>query len=297
MTQNIINAFISSANRNVGESVYDFTVELPLDNILKCNDNEYIVMNVVSFDMLNTMYNINSNNNKFSVSIYNSIDVFQSTNIYYIPSGNYSVISLRSMLISLLQPFINVVYNNAQNTFTFTKVINDTNKYYLIPNTAGAFVGLANSTINLIPTTGLQTSYINLVNYKKIILRTQNINYYSNNIENVNTSTSKLTFSDILFWKSKQDIEPFRNISYSNEDAGNSFNLTLQDKQLSSIRLQLKNEYGDFITDAPDYLLVIQFSIHEKKELLRKTIMTMAQNVRDIWVAILWVMEKLKLLN
>lgn len=297
MTQNIINAFISSANRNVGESVYDFTVELPLDNILKCNDNEYIVMNVVSFDMLNTMYNINSNNNKFSVSIYNSIDVFQSTNIYYIPSGNYSVISLRSMLISLLQPFINVVYNNAQNTFTFTKVINDTNKYYLIPNTAGAFVGLANSTINLIPTTGLQTTYINLVNYKKIILRTQNINYYSNNIENVNTSTSKLTFSDILFWKSKQDIEPFRNISYSNEDAGNSFNLTLQDKQLSSIRLQLKNEYGDFITDAPDYLLVIQFSIHEKKELLRKTIMTMAQNVRDIWVAILWVMEKLKLLN
>lgn len=297
MAKNTINTFISSVNRKANDTVYDFVVEYPLDNAIKCNDNEYIKMNVVSFDMLNTMYNINSTNNQFTLSIYNNADVFISTTMFNIPSGNYSVITLKNVLISLLQPNINVAYNTAQNTFTFTKIIVNTNKYYITPLTTGSFLGLVNGTINLIPSGGFTTSYINLVNYKKIIIRTQNINYFSNNIENVNTVGSKLSFSDIIFWKSKQDIEPFRNISYSNEDAGNSFNLTLQDKKITNMRLQLKNEYGEFITDAPDYLLVIQFTIHEKQELFKKSILSMAENVRDIWVSILWCMEKLKLLK
>jgi hypothetical protein len=35
----------------------------------------------------------------------------------------------------------------------------------------------------------------------------------------------------------------------------------LQDKYISSLKLQLKNELGDFITDASDYLLVLQIII------------------------------------
>lgn len=296
MTKNTINTFISSANRPSNEYVFDFVVEFP-DDAIKCNDNEYIKLNVVSFDMLNTMYNINSNNNTFNVSVYDSLNVFISTTIYNIPSGNYSVMTLKTWLLSTLQLIMNVSYNSAQNTFTFTKTITDTKKYYIKPITAGSFIGLVNNSNNLIPSTGFTTNYINLVNYNKIIVRTQNINYFSNNVENLHTKLNKLSFSDIIFWKSKQDVEPFRNISYSNEDSGNSFNLILQDKQISNMRLQLKNEYGEFITDAPDYLIVLQFGIYEKEEIIRSSILTIAQNVRDIWVSLLWVMEKLKLLQ
>lgn len=296
MIKNTINTFISSANRPSNEYVYDFVVEFP-DSTIKCNENEYIKLNVVSFDMLNTMYNINSNNNYFNVSVYDELDVYLFSTIYNIPEGNYSVMSLKTWLLSTLKLIMNVSYNSAQNTFTFTKTIIDTNKYYIIPFTAGSFLGLTNGSRNLIPVDGFTTNYINLVNYNKIIIRTQNINYFSNNVENLHTKVNKLSFSDIIFWKSKQDVEPFRNISYSNEDSGNSFNLILQDKHISNMRLQLKNEFGDFITDAPDYLIVLQFSIHEKEEIIRSSILTIAQNVRDIWVSLLWCMEKLKLLQ
>ena len=296
MVKNTINTFISSANRKTNDYIYDFIIEFP-DDAIKCNDDEYIKLNVVSFDMLNTMYNINSNNNAFSISVYDNTDVFISIDIYYIPSGNYSVMTLKNWLVSTLQQKINVSYNSAQNTFTFTKTIINTNKYYIMAITAGSFIGLVNNVNNLILSTGFTTNYINLVSYNKIIIRTQNINYYSNNIENLHTNANKLSFSDIIFWKSKQDIEPFRNISYSNEDSGNSFNLILQDKYISNMRLQLKNEFGDFIIDAPDYLLVFQFSIHEKRDMEKSALLSISQNVRDIWVSILWIMEKLKLLQ
>ena len=117
-----------------------------------------------------------------------------------------------------------------------------------------------------------------------------------NNIENLNDNVNRLRFSDILFWKSKQDIDPFRNISYSNEDSGNSFNLTLQDKQISSLKLQLKNELGDFITDASDYLLVLQISIYDKEEWYKTSILSIASNIRDLYVSFLWIMEKMKIL-
>ena len=115
-----------------------------------------------------------------------------------------------------------------------------------------------------------------------------------NNIENLHNNVSRLHFSDILFWKSKQDIDPFRNISYSNEDSGNSFNLMLQDKHLTTLKFQLKNEFGDFITDASDYLLVLQISIYDKEDWIKSSILSITSNLRDLYVSFLWIIEKLK---
>lgn len=296
MAKKSISTFISSAKKNINESNCDVVVEFP-DDIIKCSETEYINLNVVSFDMLNTMYNINSTNNTFNILVYDDSDVYVSTTSHTIPAGNYSVISLKAWLIAELSSIMNVTYNAAQNTFTFTKTIAATNKYYLIPDTCGQFLGLLNNSNNFIPTSGFTTSYINLVNYNKIILRTQNINYFMNNIENLHNYTNKLTFSDIIFWKSKQEIEPFKNIAYSNEDSGNSFNLTIQDKYVSNIRLQLKNENGDFITDAPNYLLVLNFSIYDKEDYIKASILSITQNVRSIWISLLWALERMKLLQ
>jgi len=73
--------------------------------------------------------------------------------------------------------------------------------------------------------------------------------------------------------------------------------LILQDRKVSNLRLQLKNELNEFIDDAPDYLLVLQFNIMERTDFLRNTLLTMSQNLRDIWVTFLYVMEKLNLLK
>lgn len=288
MTEKTINAFISSVNRESNENVYNFTVKFANDIII-CNENQYIKINVVSFDMLNTMYNINSTNNSFYILEYNENDVFVSSTLIQIPYGNYSVATLKSWLNNNIGTVISVAYNTAQNTFTFTKVISDTNKYYISIINCSKFLGLTGN--NYITTSGLTGNYVNMVNYSKIILRATNINYDIGCIENVSTGTNKLSFSDILFWKSKQDIEPFRNISYSNEDSGSSFNVLIHDKQISYINLQLTNEFGTLITDAPDYLLVLQFTIYNKDDWIKESVLSITQSVKQIWVSILWLME------
>jgi len=73
-------------------------------------------INLLSFDMPNTMYNINSKNNEFEIITPNE------TVIKTIPSGNYSIKTLMAQLKILIEnDFITITYNEAQNTYTFTK--------------------------------------------------------------------------------------------------------------------------------------------------------------------------------
>ena len=51
----------SSKIRQSQKHVYDFTID-DLDKSLLCRQNEYMELNIWSFDMANTMYNINSIN-------------------------------------------------------------------------------------------------------------------------------------------------------------------------------------------------------------------------------------------
>jgi hypothetical protein len=58
-----ITSFIKSSNRATNEKSYNFSIDYP-DGVLTCNADEYMEINVISFDMINTMYNINSDNNE-----------------------------------------------------------------------------------------------------------------------------------------------------------------------------------------------------------------------------------------
>ncbi len=83
MKRRTITSFISSKYRGTTDKTYDLIVYYPDDGI-SCKDNEYIELNVVSFDMPNNMYKINSLNNTLQVNGVNK----------YIPNGNYSTILL-----------------------------------------------------------------------------------------------------------------------------------------------------------------------------------------------------------
>lgn len=279
MKKKTITSFIHSKNRVASDKVYDFVVDYP-DGIISCRDNEYIELNVVSFDMLNNMYNINSTNNCLKVN----------ETLTYIPYGNYSVKTFRTMLLTLLPIGTTIVYNEAQNTYSFTGTGT------IQPITMGALIGLTNDI--QVPIDNLTTGLINLSSFSKIILRTQGITYYQSNLENLQVTTSNLQlFSDIIFWKNKQDIEPFKIIAYNNEDGGNNFCLEVQDKMIFRLQFQLKNEKNEFIEDAPDWMAVIQYNIYERQDdVMKLTLISLLKLLNDFYISFLTLAQKMKLL-
>jgi len=279
MKKKTITSFIHSKNRVASDKVYDFVVDYP-DGIISCRDNEYIELNVVSFDMLNNMYNINSTNNCLKVN----------ETLTYIPYGNYSVKTFRTMLLNLLPIGTTILYNEAQNTYSFTGTGT------IQPITMGALIGLTNDI--QVPIDNLTTGLINLSSFSKIILRTQGITYYQSNLENLQVTTSNLQlFSDIIFWKNKQDIEPFKIIAYNNEDGGNNFCLEVQDKMIFRLQFQLKNEKNEFIEDAPDWMAVIQYNIYERQDdVMKLTLISLLKLLNDFYISFLTLAQKMKLL-
>lgn len=288
-----ITSFIKSSNRRSNETAYNLSIDYP-DGILTCNSNEYIEINVVSFDMINTMYNIYSSNNQFIIRR-GTTDT-----TYTIPEGNYSVKTFMATMIGLINdPHITVEYNTAQNTYRLHK--NGTSQlHYLIPNKIWGLINLIPTIPYEIPTasagTGLTTGYVNLVNYSKIILRTEGVNYYYSNLEGYNNNKSSL--SNIIFWKTKSDVEPFALLSYSNEDGGNSFCHKVENKEINSLTLQLVNENNEPIYDAPDYLIVLQYNFYKIDDLSIKTnIIAINKVLNEIYNTLIYFMKRLNLLQ
>ena len=279
MKKKTITSFIHSKNRTADDKVYNFAVDYP-DGIISCKDNEYIELNVVSFDMLNNMYNINATNNCLKVN----------ETLKYIPYGNYSVKTFRTTLLSLLPIETTIIYNDAQNTYTFTGTGT------IQPITMGALIGLPNNIE--VPINNLTTGLINLSSFSKIILRTQGITYYQSNVENLQVSSSNLQlFSDIIFWKNKQDVEPFKIIAYNNEDGGNNFCLEVQDKMIFRLQFQLKNERNEFIEDAAEWMAVIQYNIYERQDdVIKNTIVSLYKLLNDFYISFLTLAQKMRLL-
>lgn len=273
MVKRIYNCYINSQNRDANEPIYNFRIDFPQGHI-DAKENEIISINVLSFDMMNSMYNVSSinGNNQFSIKRTNADGVSSPIlTTYIIPSGNYDVISFTSILNGLLSGIIIVSYNQYQNTFTYTN--NDTvgHRYFLSPLGAYKLLGIKLNTVIEVLTTGTTGSFVNMVNYNKVILRVENISFDRYNYENLRDSDNLLNNGDVLFWITKSDVPPFKMISYNNIDGGSSFHSDLFDKQVDAINLILTNEYNSYITDAPDYLLSLQFEVNSNDERMIKT--------------------------
>ena len=283
-----ITSFIKSSNRGENEKTYNFSIDYP-DGILTCNGDQYMEINVVSFDMINTMYNIYSANNQFIIRR-GTTDT-----TYTIPEGNYSVKTFMATMIGLINDgHLTMSYNTAQNTYTFYK--NGTSQlHYLIPNKIWGLINLMPTIPYEITSAGLTTGYVNLVNYSKIILRTEGINYYYSNIEGYNNNKS--TLSNIIFWKTKSDVEPFALLSYSNEDGGNSFCYKVENREINNLTLQLRNENNEPIYDAPDYLIALQFNFYRRDDNTIKTnIIAINKLLNEIYTTLIFAMKRLNLL-
>ena len=296
-----ITSFISSVNRVSNEYAYNFTIDYP-DGILSCEQQEYIELNVLSFDMLNTMYNMNASNNTFRIKKATAVGVVVADVLCAVPAGNYTVKTLLAEIKTFIKSAftldtnITTTYNEAQNTYTFKKNSLATEVYTFTPISIGKLLNMTNNVTITITTGGVSTGLINLQDYSKVIVKTKGVSYYYSNIDNL-VSTNRQFLSDIIFFKTKSDVEPYKVLAYNNEDGGNSFAYTIADKQVNSISFQLKNERDEYITDCPDYLIVVQFNIYEKEDhTIKNSLISINKIMSELYTALIFAMNRLKLL-
>lgn len=285
-----ITSFINSSNRQSTEDVYNFTIDFQ-DGVLTCNNNEFMEINVLSFDMPNNMYNIDSNNNQFQIK--DGENYINKT----IPAGNYNVKTFLKILQEIITEHIIIKYNEAQNTYTFQPDITQTGitdaSYKFKSINIGGLLNISNDIEYDITQAGFTTGLVNLVNFNKVMVKTKNISYYYSNIQNL--TTNKQVLNDVIFWKSKTDVEPYAILKYNNEDGGNSFNYKIEDRQINSIIFELKNERDEFITNAPEYLMVIQFNFYEKQNYFN-LLKNIERTLFDMYNTILFAMQRMRLL-
>ncbi len=241
------NLYISSCKSN-----YD----LILKNQIIVDKNKYLKCNVKKFYSLNTMYNVSAliGNNSFDLELVGGSTTLQS---YIIPDGNYSVLTLRDTLNVLLNGLMTVSYNYSNNTYTFTKstiVYTITIKNIKCPQ----LIGIDKNTEITIG--GVNSSYINMVDYSQIIIMSD-LNYMDLNQDNI-MYDENMRISQILLQVVKQDVEPFRSIT--NNDDKISYNLT--NNNINRIRFTIMNEKGKEITDIGDWYLHLNFEVCEKED-------------------------------
>jgi hypothetical protein len=159
----------------------------------------------------------------------------------------------------------------------------------------GQLIGVMDNVEYEIKISGFTTGLINLINYNKVMVRTENIAYYYSNVENIRTNNNSVFNSNIIFWKSKADTEPFKILKYNNEDGGNSFVYKVENTQINSIIFQLRNERNEIITDAPDYMMVIQYNFYEKKDIIN-ILISIDNIIKEMYNTILFAINRLKLL-
>lgn len=276
------NLYIHSKNRNENEKPYNFS--LYLQNPIMCKDNEAIRIDVMSFFMMNTMYNISTLLNNYTFQIDN-IDLSvqpntTTTSTYSIPHGNYSVLQLKDTLNNLLAGKISISYNYQSNTYTLTKT-NNNFKYYIKNIKCTKALNLPNNTE--ITSQGIVTDYINLVEYQQVIIKSDLIYQDLNQDNIVFLQDDTFNLSQILFWCNKQDIEPFKCITYQNADGGDSFSYNILNTNISKINFQLMNENNKIIEDCPEWFLHLKFQIYKKNMIdYDKILNTIMSTLNDI---------------
>ena len=256
------NLYINSINRDFSEESHDFN--LYLKNQIIVEQNQYLSVDVCSFYMINSMYNISSviGNNTIDIEKRTLANVFISTSSYIIPDGNYSVLTLKDYLNTAMVNVMTISYNYAQNSYTYKKI--DNNFKYILKNIKckkqlGLYEDIEVTSL------GNKGKSINMVEYQQIMVKTD-LKYESLNQDNITDSYNDLNVSEILFWCNKQDVEPFRAISYQNEDGGDSFSYNILDTNIQKINFRVFNENNQIITDCPEWFIHLKFTVGERYE-------------------------------
>lgn len=252
--------YISSKNRSSNENIYNFNVIL--NNPIIANRNQGINISVVGFSMMNTDYNFRNLSFNIQELHYTPI-TYSLLHTITIPDGNYSYLTLLNYLKNNTEfnTYLDIEYIKERNTFKFTNKLTEGN-IKIISRNCNNILGIKTE---LLIETSQESSYINLTNYSHIVIKSNNILFEDNTQDNINTT--EFGNSSILFMLDKQDICPFKLISYKNYDKSDNYSYNISNRQISSIDLHLYNEKGEILTNTDDYFLTLKFVIFNKEEI------------------------------
>jgi len=249
--------------------------DLILKNQIIVEKNKILKCTPRKFYTLNSMYNVSETygNNTFTIERRTLADVFVSTILITVPSGNYSVLTLRDTLNTLLTGIASIGYNASSNTYLIVKT--DASYKYIIKNIkCPKLIGLTNDTE--ITTIGVRTSFLNMVDYTQIIVMSD-LTHLDLNQDNILVD-DRLGISQILLQVQKGDVQPFEIITYENNDI--SYNLT--NNNITKIGFKIMNEDGEFITDIGEWYLHLHFELVNKNDDWKILIVSLMKLLKDI---------------
>ena len=127
-----------------------------------------------------------------------------------------------------------------------------------------------------------------MVDYQQIILRCPTLVFENCSMDNIQDKNNFIAVSDILYWINKQDVEPFKMINYKNEDCGTVYSYNVLNKNFSTLKFKLVNEFNNPIYDAPDFLLQLQITVYDKDNTYFKEVSIQALKLlNDIYYTLL----------
>lgn len=277
-----INVYVNSENKLNGTNS-NFTINVP-NGLIKCNEEQGISLNLINLNVPNTMNFIREGvNNMFEVSIDDQVSFTQ----YSIENGNYSVSTLKDYLNTLLNGIITVSYIKPTNKYKFTASQPST---FIKTINCNQFLGLEDETIyEVIELNSVKP--LDMVDRKKIIIEATNLNFEIASIENIGINDF-FEASSILYWYDKTDVPPNNNITYHNEDGGDSFNFKIHNKEINNISFKVVDEYDNEYTDLPNFTMTLQFTIYERDEKeMMKYMYDTAEYLKQIYTLILMIMK------
>ena len=214
-------------------------------------------ISIVNAQIPYSFYQINSNNNKFSITISGT------TNIYYATLGNYNINTFITMLLGLLPAGFSITYNNSTSRLTFTYI----NAFSLLDGTNSLFpiIGFAKGSVYLSVGNQITASYCyNLSPLNKLNIYTDS--FTLNNVDSFNKSQTNILAS-VPINCSPNDIILYYNLNNYRKNIHNP-------EQFSNLNIEI---YDDFENDIDfnnlDWSLTIQIDV-VKEILLNKKSLT-----------------------
>ena len=268
-----INIYVNSKNRDLSESISNFTVRIP-QNLLRLSQGEYFTLNVNGFYCYNSWFNcIDNFNNEFHIIIKNIDNEVIETYIYKLNDGNPNVNDVKTNLNTLLVNKINVTYDKTRNKFIFKRTLpvsTDYHRMFLKIINSEDFLGFYKNDRNveiLLPY--LQNLYsnsvVNILGDEAVIIKINgDCILAGNTVDNFGTETYEP--SNIIFMK-PIDVPSNGLLEYNNEDGGDSFQYRLANvEQITWFTLTVYNQDDELIPNFSDYILLLQFIRHKTEE-------------------------------
>jgi hypothetical protein len=238
--------YYSSEFKKSYEQNYNFNI--PLDVNIDIKNTDKIKFKLIDFSIMNSMLNVSNahKNNKFKVT-------YISTDYYItIPDGSYTATSLRDKindyLVALNLP-IAFNYDKTTNKYWLVTSLNViAGQLYIYPLNCASLFGLTKSSYELIyPNEYYSETFVNMLPYSKIVLTTDLV--YDTNVQyNLEAKYSaNAGIGDIITWIPR-DIPLFSTINYINNQ---NREISISNKNIKSINFSIRNEYLEYILDAP----------------------------------------------